>query len=82
MHDKTTTTAVKQHLKVKDIEKDVGLKSLHYFNMQKICSIHTLTLTVKQILRFCELKGCPFLTPTHRKTIKVIFSFPEFVPAL
>ena len=30
MHDKTTTTAVKQHLKVKDTEKDVGLKSLHY----------------------------------------------------
>ena len=45
-----------QNLKVKDTEKDVGLKLMHYCQHAKNCSIHKLIFTIKQILQFCELK--------------------------
>ena len=47
----TNTTAVDSHLKVKDIECDVGLTKNYCIIvcMQKISSIHTLILKIQQI---------------------------------
>ena len=53
--DSTSTTAVDWHLKVKDIEYNVGL--IKYYCMQKINSIYELTLKIQQILRSHELNG-------------------------
>ena len=50
--------------------------------MQKICSIHKLIFTIKQILRFHELKVIPIFDHAHQKIIGANFSFPEFAPAL
>ena len=47
----TNTTAVDSHLKVKDIEYDLGLTKNYCIIvcMQKISSIHTLILKIQQI---------------------------------
>ena len=53
----TSTTAVDWHLKVKDIEYDVGLTKSCCItvSMQKISLIHTL---IQQILESHELNDC------------------------
>ena len=71
----TSKTAVKWHLKVKDIEYNVGLTKSYYItvSMQKISSIQKL---IPQILGSHELNS-----HIHPKIIKITFSFPEFAPA-
>ena len=56
----TSTTAVNWHLKVKDIEYDVGLTKNYCITVskQKIRSIHTLILKIQQILGPHELNKC------------------------
>ena len=48
----TISTAVDWHLKVKDIDYDVGLTKNYYItvSMQKISSIHKLIFKIGQIL--------------------------------
>ena len=55
----TSTTAVDWHLKVKDIEYDVGLTKNYCITviMQKISSIHKLILKIQQVLGSHELNG-------------------------
>ena len=52
-----STTAVDWHLKVKDIEYNVSLIKYYCItvSMQKISSIHKLTLKIQQILGSHEL---------------------------
>ena len=73
-------TAVKWHLKVKDIEYNVGLTKSYYITVstQKISSIHKL---VQQILGSHELNGHAQYDNIHPKIIEATFSFPEFAPA-
>ena len=65
----TSTAAEDWHLKVKDIEFDVGLTKNYCitFNMQKISSIHKLILKIQQILGSCELNK---LTTLTQKSVK------------
>ena len=74
----TSTTAVDQHLKVKDIEYDVDLTKNYYIkvSMQKISSNHKLIPIIRQILGSHELNG-----HAHPRIIEITFSFPEFAPA-
>ena len=62
----TSATSVHWHLKVKDMESNVGLAKNYCItiNMQKISSIHILILKILQIWGFHELNKCPhtFLT--------------------
>ena len=71
----TSKTTVNWHLKVKDIEYNVGLTKSYCItvSMQKISSIQKL---IPQILGSHELNG-----HIHPKIIKITFSFPEFAPA-
>ena len=61
----TSTTAVDWHLKVKDIEYNVGpIKNYCItINMQKISSIHKLILKIQQILGSHELNGHAHFLP-------------------
>ena len=56
----TSTTAVNWHLKVKDIEYDVGLTKNYCITVskQEIRSIHTLIIKIQQILGPHELNKC------------------------
>ena len=57
--DQTSTTAVDWHLKVKNMEYDVG-QTKNYcitISMQKISSIHKLILKIQQILGSHQLKS-------------------------
>ena len=71
----TSTTAVEQHLKVKDIEYDIGITKNYCMtvSMQKISSIHKLILKIQQILGPHELND-------HAKPqiTEITFSFPQF----
>ena len=60
--DLTSTNAVNWHLKVKDIEHNVGLTNVYCItvSMQKISSIPTL---IQQILGSHELNGHPHSCP-------------------
>ena len=55
----TRTTPIDWHLKVKDIEYDVGLTKNHCITvgMPKISSIHNLIFKIQQILWSYELNG-------------------------
>ena len=83
----TSTTSVDWHLKVKDIEYNVGLTKNYCItvNMQKISSIHTLFLKIQQILVSRELKKWPrpFFDHTQSKISEIALSFPDilFAPA-
>ena len=59
----TSTTTVDWHLKVQDIEYDVGLTKSYCtkVSMQKISLIHTLTLRIQEIFRSCKLNKWPHL---------------------
>ena len=71
----TSTIAVDWHLKVKDIEYDVGLTKIDCItvSMKKISSIQEL---IQHILEPHVLND-----HTHPKIIEINFSFPEFPPA-
>ena len=70
----TSTAAVDWHLKVKDIEYNVGLTKIYCItvSMQKISSIYTLILNIQQIFGSGELNKwlCPFLTTCTKKSVK------------
>ena len=57
----TSETTVDWHLKVKDIEYNVGLTKKYCItvSMQKMSSIHTLILKVQQIIESQELNKWP-----------------------
>ena len=59
----TSTTAVDWHLKVKDIEYDVGLTKNNCItvSMQKLSSIHILILMIQQILGSHELSHLKYI---------------------
>ena len=67
----TSKTAVNWHLKVKDIEYNVGLTKSYSirFSTQKISSIHKL---IQQILGSHELNGH---TTSTQKSLKLILAF-------
>ena len=79
----TSTTPVDWHLKIKDIEYDVGLTKNHCItvSMQKISSVHNLILKVRQILGSHELNGHTHFDHAHPQIIESTFSFLEFAPA-
>ena len=62
--DLTSTTAVDWHLKVKDIEYNVNLTKNYCItvSMQKISSIHKLSLKIQQVLGSHELNGLGHLS--------------------
>ena len=71
----TSKTAVNWHLKVKDMEYNVGLTKSYCIavSMQKISSIHKL---IQQILEYHELKWpCPILTISTQKSLNLPLAF-------
>ena len=72
-------TAKDWHLKVKDIEYNVGLTNNNYItvSMQKASSIHKL---VQEISESHELNDYTHFDQAHPKSIEITFCFPEFVP--
>ena len=68
----TSTTAVDWHLKVKDIEYDVGLTKNYCItvSMQKISSIHAFILNIQQILGPRELNKRPRTFLTTQKSMR------------
>ena len=75
----TSTTAVDWHLKLKDIEYEVGLTKNYCItvSMQKISSVHTIILKIQQILGSHGLNKwpCPFLTTPVQKSVKYLLAF-------
>ena len=96
MRGLTSTTKVDWHLKIKDIEYDVGLTKNYCIivSIQKISSIHTLILKIQQILGSHELNKWPhlFLTMLSQKSAEKLLaslnwtstqkisSFHQFIP--
>ena len=76
----TSKTAVNWHLKVKDIEYNVGLPKSYCIaaSMQKFSLIHKF---IQQILRSHVLNEYAQFDIIHPKIIEMTFSFPEFAPA-
>ena len=72
-------TAINWHLKVKDIEYNVGITKNYCItvSMQKISSIHKL---IQQILGSHEPNDTPVFDQTHPIIIEITFCFPEFAP--
>ena len=72
-------TAINWHLKVKNIEYNVGLTNNYYItvSMQKASSIHKL---IQEILGSHELNDYTHFDQAHPKSIEITFCFPEFVP--
>ena len=72
-------TAINWHLKVKNIEYNVGLTNNCYItvSMQKASSIHKL---IQEILGSHELNDYTHFDQAHPKSIEITFCFPEFVP--
>ena len=70
-------TAINWHLKVKNIEYNVGLTNNYYItvSMQKASSIHKL---VQENLGSHELNDYTHFDQAHPKSIEI--TFPEFVP--
>ena len=70
----TSKTAVNWHLKVKDIEYNVGLTKNYCItvSMQKISSIHK---PIQQILVSCTERPCPILITITQKSLKSILAF-------
>ena len=66
---RTSTTAVEWHLKVKNIEYDVGPTKNYCItiSMQKVSSIHTLILKMPQILESHELNDHAHFCPSPPK---------------
>ena len=54
---RTSTTTVDSHLKIKKKEYNVGLTKNYCItvSVQKICTIHKLTLNIQQVLGYYEL---------------------------
>ena len=76
----TSKTGVNWHLKVKDIEHNVGLTKNYCItaSMQKVSLIHKL---IQQILGLMKKKVTPNFDQIQPKIIEITFSFPEFAPA-
>ena len=76
----TSKTAVNWHLKVKDIEHNVGLTKNYCItvSMQKVSLIHKL---IQQILGLMKKMVTPNFDHIQPKIIEITFSFPEFAPA-
>ena len=72
-------TAINWHLKVKNIEYNVGLTNNQYItvSMQKASSINKL---IQEILGSYELSDYTHFDQTHPKSIEITFCFLEFVP--
>ena len=72
-------TAINWHLKVKNIEYNVGLTNNCYItvSMQKASSIHKL---IQEILGSHELNDYTHFDQAHPKIIEITFCFPEFAP--
>ena len=75
--DLASETAINWHLKVKNIEYNVGLTNNYYItvSMQKASSIHKL---VQENLGSHELNDYTHFDQAHPKSIEI--TFPEFVP--
>ena len=71
----TSTAAVDWHLKVQDIEYDVGLTKNYCItvSMQNISSVNTLILKIEQILVSCKLNKWPRPFLTHPLKNYVLF---------
>ena len=71
-------TAINLHLKVKNIEYNVGLTNNCYItvSMQKASSIHKL---IQGILGSHELNDYIHFDQAHTKNIEIAFCFSEFV---
>ena len=69
-------TAINWHLKIKNIEYNVGLTNNYYItvSMQKASSIHKL---IREILRSHELNDYTHFDQTHPKSIEITFCFPD-----
>ena len=74
----TRKTAINLHLKVKNIEYNVGLTSNCYItvSIQKASSIHKL---IQGILGSHELNDCIHFDQAHPKNNEIAFCFSEFV---
>ena len=72
-------TAINWHLKVKNIEYNVGLTNNYCItvSMQNVSSIHKL---IQEILGSHELNDYTHFDQAHPKSIEITFCFPEFVP--
>ena len=83
----TSTTAVDRHLKVKDIEYDVGISKNYCLivSMQKISSIHKLIFYIQQILVSRTKWSYPFLTmPTQKLSFLNLHQHAkyQFIPSI